>query len=146
MKIWVFAAALALTPVAGLAQNTAPLPTYARPAGETIRGTIRNFDGKYKLYVRDGHGYIDDVTLHQGTIINPTGLRLEAGFPVTITGHAYGNTFAADEIDAQVRVSYGYPYSYGPYPYAYPYFGFGYTGFGYTGFGYGGLGGYHRHP
>jgi hypothetical protein len=140
MKTWAIAAALALLPVAGLAQNNAPLPTYARPAGETIKGTIRNFDGKYKLYVRDTRGYIDDVTLHDGTIINPTGIRLQSGFPVTITGHTNGSTFEADVIDTPFKISYAYPYygypSYGPYPYGYGYgYGYPYPFYGYFGAG-----------
>lgn len=33
------------------------------------------------MFVRDARGYLDNVTLHKGTIINPTGIRLEAGYP-----------------------------------------------------------------
>jgi len=76
------------------------------------------------MYVRDVRGFIDNVTLHQGTIINPTGIRLQPGYPVTITGRASGSTFLADQIDTPFHnYGYAYPY-YGPvyaYPYPYPY-------------------------
>jgi hypothetical protein len=78
----------------------AQVPPYATPAHETtLAGTIAGFDGKYHLRLRDDRGYFDDITLHQGTIITPTGQRLAAGMRVTIRGAADGNTFDADEID-----------------------------------------------
>lgn len=97
---------------------------------ESIVGTVRSFDGGYTLYVRDEHGYLDRVQLHQGTIINPTGLTLEGGMHVTIYGHAAGEVFLADEIDT--------PYRYGPY-YGYPYYGYPYPAWGFgLRFGWGG--------
>jgi hypothetical protein len=104
-------------PSAGSAQ---PLPSYASPPGETIKGTISRFDGATTMYVRDVRGYVDKVSLRQGTVINPTGIRLQPGFSVTITGRASGSTFIADEIDTPYHF-YGYAYPYYPYYYGYPY-------------------------
>ena len=111
------------------------VPSYAKQDGDTIKGTISGFNGAYTVYVRDANGYLDNVSLHRGTIINPTGIPLQTGFSVTVVGHPDGATFVADEIDT--------PYPYSPYPYAYAYsypgpvvpFGFGY-GYGY-GYGHG---------
>jgi hypothetical protein len=135
MKTWILALALALAaaPLGTLAQTNAPIPSYAHPAGETIKGTVRNFDGKYTMYVKDVHGYIDNISLRQGTIISPTGITLQTGFPVIITGHASGNTFVADEIVTPISIGYGYGYPYYPYPVAYapyPYFSLGFFGYG----------------
>jgi len=99
-------------------------PSYARPAPaggeETIHGRISSFDGKYHLNVRDDRGFLDSVDMHQGTVINPTGLTLQPGMAVTILGFNRGHAFAANEIDT--------PYlSYGLAPVVYPYsFGFGF--------------------
>jgi hypothetical protein len=130
----IFAAILSLAalsiPLTAFAQETpaaaapAPAPSYARQAAtgeETIRGRIDRFDGKYGLQVRDDRGFIDNVEMRQGTIINPTGLSLQPGMAVTILGFNRGHVFAANEIDT--------PYvSYGFVPVVYPYsigFGFG---------------------
>ncbi len=133
-------------PSIGLAQQS--MPSYAVTKIETIKGTVSSFNGKYSMYVRDVRGYIDDVTLHQGTIINPTGIRLQPGYPVTISGRPNGSTFLADQIDTPFRVVYGYGYP------AYPYYGYGYgypypayglsLGFGWGGYGGWGWGGRHR--
>jgi hypothetical protein len=96
------------------------VPSYARHE-ESIAGTIASIPDKWTLQVHDRRGYMDTVRLHQGTIINPTGIRLEPGFRVTIMGHADGSAFAASEIDTPYHLSYpyyGYPY-YGYYPYGY---------------------------
>lgn len=137
MKSWVKralrvfpAAALiaAVIPVAAGAQEQAPIPSYARHVDQ-IKGTISSVDGAYTLHVRDVRGYVDTVSLHQGTVINPTGIRLVPGFSVTITGHPSGRVFVADEIDTPYHFTPGvayYPYAYYPYgyyPYPYPYFG-----------------------
>lgn len=133
-------------PTVGLAQQS--MPSYATTKVETIKGTVSSFNGAYTMYVRDVRGYIDNVTLHQGTIINPTGIRLQPGYPVTISGRTNGSTFEADQIDTPYRmVSYGYPYygyGYG-YPY-YPYPAYGLSlGFGWGwGGGWGWRGGWHR--
>jgi hypothetical protein len=111
-----------------LAQQSAPMPPYAVGQDDVIRGTIANFNGATTVYVRDVHGYLDNVTLHKGTIINPTGIRLQPGFPVTISGHADGTTFVADEIDTPFHRTYAV---YGP-AYAYPVVGLGW-GWGWHG-------------
>ncbi len=89
---------------------------------EAIVGTVRSFDGAYTLYVRDQRGYLDRVQLHQGTIINPTGLTLRDGMHVTVYGYPEGPVFVADEIDTPYRP---YPYPYYGYPYPYPAWGIG---------------------
>jgi len=125
--------ALAATTLPAAAQ-TQPVPSYAQPGDTTIRGTIRSVDGKYTITVRDANGYVDNVTLHDGTIINPTGLTLAPGESVTIDGQPNGGTFVANEIDTPYQ-AYGYPYpgyGYGYYPTVG--FGFGY-GFRHVGFG-----------
>jgi hypothetical protein len=141
-----FKRALRLLPVVaiilevGAAQAAAsaqPLPSYAVQE-QTIHGTVAHFDGQYTMYVYDDRGYTDRVLLHQGTVINPTGIRLESGFAVTIAGHPSGNAFIANEIDTpyHYRAYYGYgrPY-YGPviglgFGFGRPYgYGYGYRGY-----------------
>jgi hypothetical protein len=61
---------------------------------------INSVDGKFGLTVRDNRGSLDRVTLHRGTIINPTGLQLEPGTTVSIIGHANSGTYDADTINA----------------------------------------------
>jgi hypothetical protein len=128
----IFTALLALTaaalPIGALAQSATPpdAPSYARPsygnADEVIQGRIASFDGGYNLQLRDDRGFIDNVRLRQGTVINPTGLRLAPGMAVTIHGVNQGSVFAANEIDTPYQ-SYGaalVPYAYPAYPYVYP--------------------------
>jgi hypothetical protein len=121
------------------AAQSANLPSYAS-GEESIRGRISSIDGKYSLKLRDDRGFIDAVRLHDGTIINPTGLRLSPGQSVTIHGYNSGNTFNANEVDTGYAVYglpaapypvYGLGYPYGPYPA----FGLGirYGGFGFRG-------------
>ena len=104
------AALLLLLPLAGQAQT---VPSYAAPTpnGDVqIHGRIVSFDGGYKLQVRDEKGYVDDVRLHQGTIINPTGITLEPGMIASILGYNAGSYFAANEIDTPYTFYYGVPY------------------------------------
>lgn len=123
----IFAAALGIAafsaPLAAFAQQppaappAGPPPSYARPAAngeETIHGRIQSFDGKYHLNVLDDRGFVDNVDMHQGTVINPTGLSLQPGMAVTIMGYNRGRTFAANEIDTPYA-SYGFVPAY-PYP------------------------------
>lgn len=130
-------AAAAVSLPAAAAEST---PSYAHPpTGETIRGTIASIDAKYHITVRDERGYIDDVTLHPGTIINPTGLTLARGQRVTINGEPSGGTLIANEIDTPYHYSYVIPvyYPYPPYPLYDLRYGFGYPryrfGFGFRG-------------
>ena len=109
------------------------VPSYATASpDETIRGTIAAVNGRYSISVRDARGFVDNVRLHQGTIINPTGLTLAPGQSVTIVGSAQGSTFSANEIDTPYQTLdvlpiypaygyYGYPYPYGGYQYGSPY-------------------------
>lgn len=113
---------LAACAVTLAAASACIVPASAQPSyavrQESIRGVVRSYDGRYNLYVRDKHGYLDHVLLHQGTIINPTGLRLEGGMRVTVYGHPEGDVFAAEEIDTPYHyippIDY-YPYGYGPW-------------------------------
>jgi len=155
------AAFVTLTPA--LVASADSLPTYATAEGETIHGTVSSVPGKYDVYVRDDRGFTDHVVLHDGTVINPTGLALGAGETVTILGRTDGRVFRADEVDTAYSgdsEAYGnsgpedgyapYPaYGDGPYVDGYPYgYGYGYPGFygGSVGiyFG-GGRGGYYGH-
>jgi hypothetical protein len=127
-------------PLAAIAQQVpgpapaAAAPSYAKPNNrngeETIQGRVAAYDGKYALTLQDDRGFADTVELHQGTVINPTGMRLEPGMRATIIGYNRGRVFAANEIDTPYQ-AYGfepYPYPYYPYP-VYPTFSIG-IGFG----------------
>ena len=115
---------------------SAPTPPYGNQ--QSVKGTLSGFDGQWIVYMHDDKGYTDHVTLHQGTIINPTGIKLLEGMHVTIYGYAAGSTFQANRVD----VAYS-PYS----PYygtnGEPAYGYGDNGYGggNGGYGYGG-GGY----
>ena len=105
------AAPLAAAPLAAFAQD---IPSYAQSADEApgdqqLRGRITDFDGGYNLTVRDERGFIDNVALHPGTIINPTGLTLAPGMTVSILGYNAGDAFAANEIDTPYTYSSGRP-------------------------------------
>jgi len=121
-----------ILPLAALAQDD---PTYAQPADgqyaqagvpsyatqdQQIHGRVVGFDGGYNLQVRDDKGYVDNVRLHQGTVINPTGLTLAAGMVVSVNGYSQGSYFAANEIDTPYQL-------YGPVPYygGHPWFYYG---------------------
>jgi hypothetical protein len=100
-------------------------PTYASRE-EVLHGRIRAISGQYDLQVSDERGFIDNVRMHKGTVINPTGLALAPGMSVTVLGYAHGSVFEANEIDTPYTVDYPvpapvYPYYgyYGPY-YPYP--------------------------
>jgi hypothetical protein len=121
-----------------------PVPSYASGSSdETIRGTVAAINGPYNISVRDERGFVDNVNLHQGTIINPTGLSLAPGQTVTIMGHNDGAAFSANEIDTPYQTVeavplypaygyYGYPYPYGPSYHVGLRFGRGF-GFGFRG-------------
>lgn len=121
MKHYLTVAALAalvfLNPLAARAQD---VPSYAQPSGDDvqIRGRIASFDGAYALSVRDDHGYLDNVQLHNGTIINPTGLTLEPGMVVSILGYNSGSYVDANEVDTPYNFVAGVPY-YAGHPWGY---------------------------
>ena len=97
------AAAALFTPIVASAQD------YADAGDQQIQGTISSINGAWNITVNDANGYRDSVELHQGTVINPTGLTLEPGMNVTIDGYGDGSNFEAMEIDT--------PYQYqGPAP------------------------------
>src|SRR5271155_2027230 len=113
------AAFLVLALGAALPAAAGSVPTYAMPAEESIKGTIYGFNGTYTLYLHDDRGYNDNVTLHDGTVIHPTGIRLIEGMRVTIYGHADGSTFQANTIEVAIAVIppyYGGPYGPPPMP------------------------------
>ena len=123
MRNYLVALAAALIIAAPLAAQAQIAPSYADSApdggGEAqIHGRILNFDGGYNLQVRDEKGYVDAVQLHQGTIINPTGLTLAPGMVVSIMGYNGGSFFAANEIDTPYSFYGGYAY-YGGHPWNY---------------------------
>jgi hypothetical protein len=106
----IFATAVVALPVAGFADSpraSPDAPTYAVPANadanETVYGHITWFDGRFDLQIRDDRGFIDNVQLHQGTVIDPTGLTLRAGMPVQIRGRNRGSVLAAERIDSPGR-------------------------------------------
>lgn len=131
-------------------------PSYARHE-DVIRGRIAELPGRYSITVRDERGYLDDIRLHQGTVINPIGLTLAQGMRVTVYGYPDGRTFAATEIDTPYRKTQYYPEPAYVYPYlpayAYPYGPYGYPYYSSTviidgGRGWGGRGwhgGYRRY-
>ena len=88
-----------------------PAPLRANPIAATAQGAqtfnavVSSIDGKYGLIVREIGGALERVTLHKGTIINPTGFQLKTGVLVTIVGHADGATFDADRIDAPIPMA-----------------------------------------
>lgn len=137
-KIFVALLALATAgvPAAAFAQSgSSDVPSYAHASSatdeETIHGQIVSFDGADSLQLHDDRGFIDNIQLQQGTIINPTGARLQPGMSVTIRGINSGAVFAANQIDTPNQSNtaasvapdaYAYPYPIYPYPvYGYPY-------------------------
>lgn len=138
------AASLALPSIAGAQQY----PSYSTAAQQTVKGTITGFNGAYTVYVQDQKGYGDNVVMHDGTVINPTGIKLQEGMPVTIYGYANGKQFDAWRIDVTPPQNMGYNGANGAYGYgggygggygygspygAYPYYGSPYGGYGWGG-------------
>jgi hypothetical protein len=128
-------AAMAALAVSGLLAvplraTAQPVPSYATASGGgdgQIRGRITSFDGAYSLQVRDEKGYVDNVSLHPGTIINPTGLTLSSGMVVSILGYDNGPVFSANEIDTPYTYDGGVPYYAGqPWDYYGPSIGLGF--------------------
>lgn len=108
----------ALFVAAPLAAQAQPVPSYARQPAyanpeEQIRGRIASFDGRFNLTVRDERGFLDNVQLRPGTIINPTGITLAGGMIVSIFGYNAGPYFSANEIDTPYTFYEGMPYYYG---------------------------------
>ena len=119
----------------------APPPPYARPAPnyatqQGIKGVVTAFDGQWVVYMHDDKGYEDHITLHQGTIINPTGIRLIEGMRITVYGYADGPTYQANRVDVAYS-PYSPYYGYGGYPNPYYGYGYGYGGYPYPYYGWG---------
>jgi hypothetical protein len=152
MRTFFAALVAALTLSAPLAAAAQDAPSYAQPptaydggGDQQIRGRIVNFDGGYNIQVRDDKGYIDNVVLHQGTIINPTGITLAPGMVVSILGYNAGSYFGANEVDTPYTYYGGVPYYAGrPWDYYGPTVSLGFF-FGNTGWWHGGYfgSGYH---
>jgi hypothetical protein len=63
--------------------------------GNTLTGTVSSFS-PYNLYLSNGR----HVDLHNGTVINPTGINLSPGMRVRIVGNQNSDgSFNANEID-----------------------------------------------
>jgi hypothetical protein len=112
--------AMGLTfPIAAQAQD---VPSYATTRqyseDQNIHGRVTGFDGAYSLTVRDERGYLDNIQLHPGTVINPTGLTLAPGMVVSVLGYNAGSYFSANEIDTPYQFYSGQPY-YGGHPWNY---------------------------
>jgi hypothetical protein len=107
-------AALFLLAPSALPAQAQDVPSYAHPQyadeDQVIHGRILGFDGGYALSVRDERGFVDEVRLHDGTIINPTGLSLRPGMIVNIIGYNTGPFLAANEIDTPYTYYSGVPY------------------------------------
>jgi len=104
MNKHLLAALAALTLAAPIAAQAQSNPS------EDVHGRVVAFNGAYALSVRDERGFIDSIQLHQGTIINPTGLRLAPGMIVNVLGFNAGGYIAADEIDTPYTFYGGVPY------------------------------------
>jgi hypothetical protein len=116
-----------MTLAAPLAAGAQSAPSYAYASEVQIRGRVAGFDGGYDLTVRDERGFLDNVQLHQGTIINPAGLTLRPGMIVSILGYDAGSFFGANEIDTPYTFYAGVPYCYGhPWNYYGPAFELGF--------------------
>jgi hypothetical protein len=80
-------------------------PSFGQPLGnETLDGVVVRFaQGTYELGLRDDNGFLDNVRLHDTTIIFPIGLTLRPGMRVQIHGFNQGTAFTANEIDGPLR-------------------------------------------
>lgn len=71
-----------------------------------MSGTVSSFE-PYNMRLGRGNGNIH-VTLHDGTVINPTGTTLAPDMRVHVWGHWNGNnTFEADQIDVVNAAAFG---------------------------------------
>jgi hypothetical protein len=78
--------------------NAASVHAAAKPDTMTIRGVVSAIDGKWTLTVHDDRNFIENIALHPGTVIEPTGLRLEPGMRVSVLGYQDNANFDADKI------------------------------------------------
>src|SRR5665213_3119896 len=108
IAVALLAVVVGAVPLGALAQpEPAGMPSYAVPASadakaddqETIHGSVASVDDADTLQVNDDRGFVDNVKLEPGTLINPSGSRLQPGMVVTIAGVNRGAVFAARRID-----------------------------------------------
>jgi hypothetical protein len=80
-------------------------PSFGQPLGkEGLDGiVVRYARGTYDLGLRDDNGFLDNVRLHDRTIIFPIGVTLLLGMRVHIVGFNQGTAFTANEIDLPPR-------------------------------------------
>jgi hypothetical protein len=116
--IGILAGLMLVLPVAARAQGVPSYATTPVAQDQDIHGRITSFDGGYNVAVRDERGYIDNVRLHPGTIINPTGLTLAPGMVVSVLGYNAGSYFSANQIDTPYTYYGGVPY-YAGHPWNY---------------------------
>lgn len=126
MRVLILAMTLVCTSLNAVSAQE--VPSYAQPSGdEQIRGRIASFDGGYNLVVHDQRGFEDHIRLHEGTIINPTGLELASGMVVSIMGYNAGPYFDANEIDTPYTFYGAVPYYDGrPWTYYGPMYSLGF--------------------
>jgi hypothetical protein len=105
-------------PIAAQAQDTPSYAVQQYSDDQNLHGRVTGFDGGYNLSVRDERGYVDNVQLHPGTIINPTGLTLAPGMVVSVLGYNAGSYFSANEIDTPYQFYNGFAY-YSGHPWDY---------------------------
>jgi hypothetical protein len=106
----------------------APLAASAQQAeDQQLQGTVQSINSTFNITVLDSNGNLDNVELHQGTVINPTGLTLAPGMNVTVDGYADGSQFDANVIQTPYQYSgpAPIPVYYGP-GWWYPGFAYGY--------------------
>jgi hypothetical protein len=104
-----------------------PLAASAQAEDQQLQGTVQSINGTWNLTVLDSNGNLDNVELHQGTVINPTGLTLAPGMSVTVDGYDAGGQFDANVIQTPYQYSgpAPTPVYYGP-GWWYPGFSYGY--------------------
>ena len=83
-------------PAYGTPWNTYPYAPARYIRAYDIQGVVTAFGG-FNMTLRIDGRYVP-VQLHQGTIINPTGLSLRPGMLVNVHGFWNGNTFFANRI------------------------------------------------
>jgi hypothetical protein len=89
------AAALLAMPLAATAQNYDPSGYGGGNRDRNLGGVIASVNGG-SFQLRNGR----TVFLHHGTVINPTGTRLQPGMAVSVIGYPAGNgNVNANEVD-----------------------------------------------
>ena len=102
LRVTMMALAIAGSGVPAAAQTA---PSFGQPLGnQTLEGiVVRYVQGTYELGLRDDNGFLDNVRLHDKTIIFPIGITLQLGMRVQILGFNQGAAFTANEIDSPLR-------------------------------------------